>query len=116
MMESNRAYDLPLPELEVLRTRIDEIDAGLIDLIAARIALARKAVALREAHSLPREDLAREAAVVRRASALARERGVEPELTRDVFWRLLALSRWGTDPRVDPPSEGRSISRSLGLP
>lgn len=116
MMESDRMYDVPLPELEVLRSRIDEIDAGLIDLIATRVALARRAVAVREAHSLPREDLAREAAVVRRASALARERGVEPELTRDVFWRLLALSRWGTGRRVHPPLEGGAATGALRLP
>ncbi|MGW8266717.1 MAG: chorismate mutase [Longimicrobiales bacterium] len=90
-------------ELERLRSRIDEIDAGLIDLIATRLEVAREAFALKEAAGLPREDLAREAAEVRQASALARTRGVEPEVARDVFWRLIGLSRWATTQRGDGP-------------
>jgi len=82
------------PELERLRSRIDEIDAGLV---------AREAVAVKDAAGLPREDLAREAAEVRRASALARTRGVEPEVARDVFWRLIGLSRWAIAQRGEGP-------------
>jgi chorismate mutase len=39
-------------------------------------------------------DLAWEAEVVRRAAERARETGLEPEMMRDVFWRLIGLSRW----------------------
>lgn len=85
-------------ELEEIRGRIDEIDAGLVDLMAARVAAAREAVAVKTAGGLPPQDLSREAAVVRRASALARDRGIEPEIARDVFWRLVALSRSITTP------------------
>ncbi|MFW6089495.1 MAG: sigma-70 family RNA polymerase sigma factor, partial [Gemmatimonadota bacterium] len=35
----------------------------------------------------------REAEVVRRAAAAARERGVDPELVRDVIWRVMAQAR-----------------------
>jgi chorismate mutase len=96
------------PELERLRARIDEIDAGLIDLIATRVEVSKEAVGVVSAAGLPLEDLAREAAEVRRASALARTRGVEPEVVRDVFWRLIGLSRWaasrnGQSPRVPVP-------------
>lgn len=94
------------PELERLRSRIDDIDAGLIDLIATRLELTREAVAVKEANGLPREDLAREAAEVRRASTLARRRGVEPEVARDVFWRLIGLSRWATAQKADSPANG----------
>ena len=101
------------PELEILRSRIDAIDSGLIDLIAARLELSREALAIREANRLPREDLAHDAAVVRRASVLARVRGVEPEAARDMFWRLLDLSRsappaeWGL-PENQVPSPGEA--------
>ena len=81
------------PELEALRGKIDAVDAGLVDLMASRVALAREALALKSAMGMASEDPAREAAVVRRASALARDRGMEPEIARDVFWRLMALSR-----------------------
>jgi len=90
-------------ELETLRERIDAIDSGLIDLIATRLELTRQVSALRAASRLPREDLARDAAVVRRASALARARGVEPEVARDMFWRLLDLSRSATPIPVGLP-------------
>ena len=82
------------PTLEEIRGRIDEVDAGLVDLLATRAELARAAAVVKTHSGHAHEDLAREAAVVRRASVLARERGLEPELTRDVFWRVMALSRW----------------------
>ncbi len=80
-------------EVEGIRKRIDEIDNGLVDLLAARVALAREAITLKAAHGAPPEDLEREAAVVRRAASLARIRGIEPEMVRNVFWRVVALSR-----------------------
>ena len=101
-------------ELEALRSRIDEIDAGLIDLMATRVELARKAVAVTEAAGLPREDLAREAAEVRRASTLARTRGVEPEVARDVFWRLIGLSRWAVGQKTHPSPTSAAGSAEEG--
>ena len=81
------------PELEALRGKIDAVDAGLVDLMSSRVALAREALALKATMGMASEDPAREAAVVRRASALARDRGMEPEIARDVLWKLMALSR-----------------------
>ena len=48
---------------------------------------------------LPVLDPAREAAVVRRAAALAREKGVDEELVRDVIWRIIASAREEQDGR-----------------
>lgn len=79
--------------LEKIRGRIDEIDANLVELMAARVALAREAAAVKTEGGIAQEDLAREAAIVRRATALARDRGMEAEATREVFWKLMALSR-----------------------
>ena len=93
MQEHTLSKPLP-PELERLRSRIDDVDAGLIDLMAIRLRLAKEAKEVKEANGLAPEDLIREAAVVRRASTLAREQGVEPEVARDVFWRLIGLSKW----------------------
>ena len=113
-MENAHARRCCPPELEQLRSRIDEIDAGLIDLIATRLELARKAVAVTEAAGLPREDLAREAAEVRRASTLARTRGVEPEVARDVFWRLIGLSRWAVGQTTHPSATSAAGSAGEG--
>ena len=85
----------PQPQdLLSIRSRIDEVDEDLVTLIAARVDLARRAGAVKAANGLDMVDLAREAAVVRRASGIAREKGLEPETLRDVFWRLIGLSRW----------------------
>ena len=86
--------EVPSPgALEEIRGRIDELDTSLVDLMAARVALAREAAAMKTNLGMPRDDLAREAAIIRRASALAREKGMEPEAARDVFWRLVTLCR-----------------------
>jgi len=89
-----RALPETLPEtLEEIRGQIDEIDADLVDLMAVRVSLAREAAAVKTEGGMAQEDLAREAAIVRRATALARDRGMEAEATREVFWKLMALSR-----------------------
>ncbi len=51
-------------------------------------------------------DPGREAAVVRRASERARELGIDPELVRDLIWRIIDAARqaqeghstWGPPP------------------
>jgi chorismate mutase len=110
-----RSGRIPQPkELESLRSRIDQVDEGLVDLMATRQRLAIEAHSLKNAHGIALEDLAREAAVVRRASDLARKQGLDPEVTRDVFWRLIGLSR-----TIRPPGGQGDTSRAgevEGLP
>jgi chorismate mutase/prephenate dehydrogenase len=79
--------------LEALRKRILAVDEALVDLIGERKALVREVGRLKAAAGLPVLDPSREAAVVRRAAELARERGVDEELTRDVIWRIIASAR-----------------------
>lgn len=81
-------------ELQRVRGEIDEVDRSLVGLIAARLDLAREARLLKDRGGLSYEDPAREAAVVRRAAETAREMELDPEIIRDVFWRLMALSKW----------------------
>jgi len=80
-------------ELENLRARILQVDGELVDLVKERRALALAIGKLKRDLGLPVLDPAREAAVVRRAAALAREKGVDEELTRDVIWRIMASAR-----------------------
>jgi chorismate mutase len=82
--------ELTLPEL---RTRIEQLDGRLVDLIHERTRLARVAGDLKRAAGAPALDPAREAAVVRHAAAAAREAGLPEEDLRDIFWRLIALAR-----------------------
>lgn len=79
--------------LEALRKRILAVDEALVDLIGERKSLVQEVGRLKAAAGLPVLDPSREAAVVRRAAELARERGVDEELTRDVIWRIIASAR-----------------------
>lgn len=68
----------------------------------------------KERLGLPVLDPPQEAKVVRRAAAIARELGVDEEMTRDVIWRIIAAARdaqegrtrWGPPP--EPPEGGTS--------
>jgi chorismate mutase/prephenate dehydrogenase len=79
--------------LEQLRGDIERVDEALIETLARRLELAAEIGRIKEHLGLPVMDPAREAEVVRRAAALARDRGVDPELARDVFWRVIAQAR-----------------------
>lgn len=79
--------------LQELRQRIQAVDEALVELIRERRALVLEIGELKARLDLPVLDPAREAAVVRRAAALAREKGVDEELTRDVIWRIMASAR-----------------------
>ena len=69
------------------------MDEALVELVGERRALVLEIGRLKAETGLPVLDPAREAAVVRRAAELARERGVDQELTRDVIWRIMASAR-----------------------
>ena len=80
-------------KLHMVRGEIDAVDRSLVGLMADRLELAREARLLKDQGELMYEDPAREAAVVRRAAETARELELDPEIIRDVFWRLIALSK-----------------------
>jgi chorismate mutase len=75
------------------RAEIERIDRALIDLIRERVSAARGTAAAKRAAGLPTVDPSQEAAVIRRAAALARDAGLRAEDVRDVFWKLVALTR-----------------------
>lgn len=79
--------------LEELRQRILAVDEALVELVGERKALVLEIGRIKGDLGLPILDPSREAAVVRRAAALAREKGVDEEMTRDVIWRIMASAR-----------------------
>ena len=89
--------------LERLREEIRSVDERLVALVGRRRELVLEIGEAKAALGLPVLDPSQEAKVVRRAAALARELGVDEELTRDVIWRIMASardaqegrSRWG---------------------
>ena len=82
-----------LEEIARIRDQIEQLDQALVDVIAQRVALARRVGALKRLADLPTLDAPREAAVVRRVGLLAREAGVDDEDIRYVFWQLIGMSR-----------------------
>lgn len=83
----------PTPDIDAVRTQIEQIDLQLIGLIAQRVRHGRELGRAKRALLLPVLDPAREASVVRRAGELAREAGLSPEDVREIFWHLIGLSR-----------------------
>ncbi|HYD51583.1 MAG TPA: chorismate mutase [Gemmatimonadaceae bacterium] len=99
-------------ELEELRAEIERIDESVIAAIEARQRLARRIGQLKRAAGMTLVQPAREAAVVRRAAEIARSSGLDPESVREIFWRLIDMSRRAqadaaavTDGGLDPSGE-----------
>jgi chorismate mutase len=80
-------------ELEAVRAEIGRVDEAIVFLIDERLRLARRVGELKRTGGLRVLDPGREAAVVRRAGALARDRGLDDEAIREVFWRLIEMAR-----------------------
>ncbi len=80
-------------ELEAIRAEIERVDEAIVFLIDERLRLARRVGELKQTAGLRVLDPGREAAVVRRASGLARDRGLDDDAVREVFWRLIEMAR-----------------------
>ena len=98
--EDRGAADVPRPEMEPWRDRLDrtrraitDVDEALIRLLAERLRLARRAQGLRKESGVGGVDPGREAQVLRRAAELARREQLPEEPVRDVFWRIVALCK-----------------------
>ena len=94
------------PTLEELRSRIEAIDRQLVELIGRRREVALEIGRAKQTLGLPVLDPQQEAKVVRRAAEIAREIGVDEELTRDVIWRIIAAARDAQEGRTrwGPPA------------
>jgi prephenate dehydratase/chorismate mutase len=96
--EDKGAADVPIPEMEPWQQRLDrtrqainDVDEALIQLLAERMRLARRAQALRTEGGAGGVDPGREAKVLRLAGERARKAGLPEEPVRDVYWRIVAL-------------------------
>lgn len=80
-------------ELASLRAELARIDAACVQLLAERVAVARRVGEHKRAHGLATLDSRREAEVVAAAGRLARESGLDEEAVRGVFWQVIAMCR-----------------------
>jgi chorismate mutase len=79
--------------LEELRTQIEQVDRELVTLIGKRRDLVLEVGKAKADLGRPVLDPPQEARVVRRAAEIARDLGIDEELTRDVIWRIIAAAR-----------------------
>ena len=76
-------------DLARLRRELDEIDRGLIDLIARRLSVVGEVGAAKARSATPVRDVERERAVLDGVVALAEERGVSGDLVRRIFREII---------------------------
>ena len=88
-------------ELEAMRAEIERVDEAIVFLIDERLRLARKIGELKRIVGRGVLDPGREAAVVRRVGELARQRGLDGEAVRDIFWQLIEMARTAQGERRD---------------
>ncbi|MCE2454392.1 MAG: chorismate mutase [Gemmatimonadetes bacterium] len=80
-------------DLDVLRRQVTETDRELVEILGARRELVLAIGRAKTELGMQVLDPAREALVIRRASEIARERGIDQEMVRDVLWRVIASAR-----------------------
>ena len=90
---SEPAAERPDEVLSAGRAEIERIDRALVALLAERVRSGESIAAVKRRLALPITDPAQEARVVRRAAQLARDAGLPEEGVRDLFWRVIALTR-----------------------
>jgi chorismate mutase len=80
-------------ELAQCREEIAAIDRDLVGLLRKRVDLGLRTGVIKRELGLPILDPGREAAVIRAAVEAARAVNLPDEPVREIFWRILGLSR-----------------------
>jgi chorismate mutase/prephenate dehydratase len=87
------------PELEKLRSELDDIDRTLVELIARRLDTVTAVGQAKASSSAPVRDVERERAVLASVEAVARQNGISGDLVRRVFREIIghAVDRQSAD-------------------
>lgn len=108
MGEPTEGAGTPEERLARMREVMSEVTDRLIALVGERRRLAIEIGKVKEELGRPVLDPGREARLVRQAAVRARELGVDPEMARDILWRIIASAREAQGGRrpgwPDPPS------------
>jgi len=87
-------------ELARGRSEIERVDRAIVALLAERVAIGRRIGTLKRAAGLPVLNPSREAEVIRAVSDMARDAELPVEPVREIFWRVVALSRQAQEERA----------------
>jgi chorismate mutase len=94
---SDQSFDA---ELARGRAEIERVDKAIITLLAERVAIGRRIGELKRAAGLPVLNPSREAEVIRAVANMARTVELPVESVREIFWRVVALSRQAQEERA----------------
>jgi prephenate dehydrogenase len=93
MTTSGEAARTPGEVLMECRNAIEVVDRRIVALLAQRVALGLRAATAKRDAGLPIADPAREADVFANVVAAADEQGLSVGAVRDIFQRIVAMSR-----------------------
>lgn len=98
------AEPAPIPDLNEVRKRIDDVDRRLIALLAERACLVAEVVHYKRANHMPVVDRSREDVMLAKIAETAKEHGVDPRVAQQVLrtiidgFTLLEVEELGPDP------------------
>lgn len=93
MTSSSESTRDPREELRDCRNAIEVVDRRIVALLGQRVALGLRAADAKRRAGLPIVDASREAEVLRVAEDAAREEGLPIDAVRDLFVRIVRISR-----------------------
>jgi chorismate mutase-like protein len=108
-----------MPDLDDLRSRIDQLDGALIAIVAERLAVCRQVAAVKEGTDTPviQPTRVRDVVVTRRQQAI--EAGVDPDFVEQLFRVLLTethrIEVAGNRPDAAPPKPATTGESRSGL-
>jgi chorismate mutase len=99
------------PELQELRQKIDEVDEGIVRLIAKRLEMVGLVIKEKSGRPQPIRDPARERTVLARVEGVAQSLGVSGPLARKIFSEIIthSLAREAAS-LSDPAAVGREVA------
>lgn len=99
MTSSHRSEHDPLEELRDCRNAIEVVDRRIVALLGQRVALGLRAADAKRRAGLPIVDASREAEVLRVVVDAARDEGLPIDSVRDLFERIVRISRQAQEER-----------------
>ncbi|OIO50405.1 MAG: hypothetical protein AUJ36_00325 [Parcubacteria group bacterium CG1_02_41_26] len=75
--------------LSEMRSRIDKIDQGIIEILAKRFSVAKKVGQYKTNHQLPAQDKTRERAMLLQRKNWAKQYGLSEGLVKDIFCLII---------------------------